>query len=163
MKNTLKFAALLLVLCILLGSFAGCSKKTEISTDAFKTAAEELGYVVHDVSDGYDSAVIDKCWTARYKDNGEVIESYDLDYQFLFMHFTSNLNAEADFEKVVKDFTVVGSNVEKKYTNGDTQYYEITTSTQYLRVVRVGTSMFYVHCGPSFKEDAVALAEKIGY
>lgn len=144
------------VLCLLMVFvLTGCGK-TAISTSDFKSKADNNGYTTKDVTSQFQSTGIVKEATLAMSNEGYQVEFYVLSSKD---NATSMFNTnKTTFETYKSGATSEGS------TNlGDTQTYSLTTSSKYMYLCKVDTTLLFVNVDVKYKDKVKSFVKDLGY
>ena len=149
-----KFGLLLVVLTSLL--LFGCSKKTAITSDEFKTKIQE-DYTFVDVTEQFKKF--------DYISGAYLAVSHDTNYQIEFYTFKDNKGAE-DFYKLSKDVFKASTDKSGLSTNVDSKNYSkytLTTENRYKSITMIDSTVMYSDSDKTYKNTVEKLIKKLGY
>ncbi len=146
------------VLCIMsLFLVTGCEKKEAVSSDTFKSTAEELGYTVRDTLGQYDSFSYVKAAYFAVDNNSSIgVEFIELEDDNNAKNFyeANKANVENYIEDSSANVSIDLVNYQKIAVESDS-YYKV--------IIRVGKTILYSDTSKDNKDEVKELVEKLGY
>lgn len=153
----IKKKILLLVICLLtLFTLTGCAKKNVITTNEFKTIAENYGYTTEKPQQNNDYDNI----------NETIIASKPSGIQVKFYILKSSSDAETMFNDNKKFFKTLKSNnsvTESSITISNYLSYSLTSNNKYMYLCKVENTLLYVDVEETYKNEVKDFIKALGY
>lgn len=144
--------ALVLILVLVL-SFAGCSKKTALTLDTFQEIMEDADFEVVDVTDTTETNGI----------NTTILVAMNDDFQIEFYQFEDEKTAEAVYANNL-------DTVEKKERSSHVTVnlpgfnkHEQASDSDFYYLAHIGSTMIYCHTDKDNKSDVLEIVKMLGY
>lgn len=147
----LGFMCLLIVFAL-----TGCGNKKSITTDDFKSMAQNHSYTTTDVISQYASYDYIKEATVARSSNDWQVEFYVLDGN---ANATSMFNTNKEIFETYKS----GSTSESSSNIGNHSSYSLTTSDYYMHLCRVNNTLLYVKVANTYKNEVTNFINELGY
>lgn len=152
MKKGKKFISFLFIIFLL----TGCSKKTAINVNEFKSLSEKNNYIVYDISNQYTQySHIESAMVARSSLNYQVEFYVLINDEYASSMFDSN---KSIFENSKGSSSTYSSTSIGNYSN-----YSLTSNGYYMYLSRVDNTLLYVKVNDIYKKNVKKLIDKLGY
>lgn len=152
----IKKKVLLLLICLLtLFTLTGCAKKKVITTNEFKTIAENYGYTTEKPQQNNDYDNI----------NETIIASKPSGIEVKFYILKSSSDAETMFNDNKKFFkTLKGNSVtESSITISNYLSYSLTSNNKFMYLCKVENTLLYVDVEETYKSEVKDFIKALGY
>lgn len=156
MKKLCKVIVFPLCLLLIL-SFAGCSSKTPVTLDTFKTAMADKGYEIVDIGEQYaDDEKIKSAHLALDATESYQIEFYELvDENYAKALLNGNKNKFEENKSSVHASSSVNASNHSKYT--------LSGGGEFVIISQVSNTVIFVHASSDYKDEVKAVLEELGY
>lgn len=147
---------LLLIICLLtLFTLTGCSKKKVITTNEFKTIAQNYGYSIETPSQNNDYDNI----------NETIIASKPSGIQVKYYVLNSTNDAKNMFTDNKKYFKTFRGNttIESSINIFNYSSYSITSNNNYMYICRIENTLLYVKVEETFKSEVKDFIKALNY
>lgn len=155
MKTMRKCAALAACVLLLAGALCGCSSKTAITAADFTQTMETEGFTVMDV-------------TAETETNDlatAVLIAANQNYQIEFYVLTDADTGEGVFynNRQLFDDDHSVKTLSSEVSSDNANYYAFNADGNFHMISRVDNTMLWCEADQTYREEIVALVEKLGY
>lgn len=156
MKKIASIALLTAMLCSLL-CLTGCSPKTALTAEGFRSSMEEAGHTVADVSAQFaEYNQIVKVYVALIGSGAYQIEFYETDTPEAAQNLFAN-------NKLIFEQTKGNSSSQSSINGTNSNVFKLTTSGSFRVLSRIDNTMIYIDAPEEYKSDINGLLKNLGY
>lgn len=135
---------------------SGCGDKAAITTEQFKSIAEENNCSTADATSQYAQyGVIDEATIALSSDGWQV--------EFYVLTDETNAAGMFDTNKEIFESLKGNASAEASSSTNNQSSYTLTSSGYYMHLCRVDNTLLYVKVDDTYKSDVKALIDELGY
>lgn len=157
MNNKYKLVLLLAMILIMLLALTGCGVKKSMTAAEFKTAMENEGYTVSDITDQFKNyTYINQVYMAENKDGNIKIDFYDI---------TSDNDASSVFNnnKALFNDSKEKNSAETSSNGKNYEFYTLSSNQSYKTLSRINSTMISSDNSSEYKNDIETIIKKLGY
>ena len=145
-----------LICFVMIFTLTGCTNKTVLTTEDFKTKLEEQGLTVVDTTSQHDSSTHIKESTIATSKDG---------YQISFYIFYEIDNAQDKFNTIKTDFQNEKGGQAIQTVNNMKNYstYSLQSNGYYMYVCRVDNTLLSIKADEKYKDTIKDIVKKLGY
>lgn len=151
-----KLFSISLICMLLLVSLTGCTKKTVITTEHFKSIAQSHNYILTDATNQYASYGYIKEATIASIDSDSQVEFYVLDTE-------ENAKYMFTLNKTKFESSKGSASTEKSFELGNHASYTLNSNDSYMYLSRIDNTLIYVNVPSESKDTVKSFVDELKY